>query len=495
MGTPGLMGAVRRQGVSLVNALGSGVLETRAMLAFVPAIARALRGAPLALPNIATWWCGQAEERAHVTAAMGRMMIGSALATRLPFDIDEATVLGGQFRRRAGASVAEWIEREGPSLVGQEAVRLSTTPALEGDRLVPRPMALRLFAARTQAGWQLMPGGYARIGASADSTAISLQQGGSVADVWVMDDPASPGRAPSLVETVRPAAPRSELGVLPSRAADNLYWLGRYVERAEGQMRLLRAYHRRLSEAADPDAPLLRAVEATLRRGGIAVAPAMPEGLAGTIAAAVRSAAQVRDRFSLDGWVALTDLQQGAAALAAREAGPDETARALGGLLRQVTGFSGLVQDNMYRFTGWRFLSLGRALERAAGTAGVLAEYARPGAPVGALDLAVEYADSGITHRRRYALTTTRETVVDLLALDGRNPRAVLYQLNRMRVLVGRLPGAEVRGTLSDVLRAVMRVQTDLELSRAAELDAAALVRLGGDLGRVSDLLTARYLR
>lgn len=498
LGTPGLVGALRQQEVTMVNALGSGVLETRAMLAFLPRICQALRGERLLLPNIATWWCGQATEREHVKAHTDRMMIGPALSTRLPFDAETATVLGGQFRAGSQASVNDWIDAEGAALVGQEAVRLSTTPALVDGRLVPRPMSLRVFATRTERGWAFMPGGYARIGRTEDPTAISLQQGGSVADVWVIRD--RPARGATIAEARYETRARGDLTVLPSRAADNLYWLGRYVERAEGTMRLLRAHHARLSESADPDAPLLTEIDLALWRSGVSTRTPIPEGLLDMLGAAVNSAAQVRDRFSEDGWIALTDLrltaQEAAAEYADAESGDEDAiARILSLLLRQVTGFSGLVQDNMYRFTGWRFLSLGRALERATGTAAVLAQFTADDVPEGGLDLAVEYADSAMTHRRRFTIATNRETVVDLLALDGRNPRSVLYQLNRIRTLAARLPGAEDHGHLSEFYKAVIRTQTGLELSDPETLDPDALWALRSAMSEISDLLSAAYLR
>ena len=152
LGTPGLVGAVRDGTATLVNALGSGVLETRALLAFMPRIARALLGEDLILPNIATWWCGQPAERAHVRDNKDRMMIGSARSTRLPFEIDETTVLGRQFRDKARRSFDAWLEADGADLVGQEAVTLSTTPAYVDGVLVPRPMSLRVVPRPHAAG-------------------------------------------------------------------------------------------------------------------------------------------------------------------------------------------------------------------------------------------------------------------------------------------------------------------------------------------------------
>ena len=186
LGTPGLVGALRQGNLTMVNALGTGVLETRALLAFLPRICETLLGQPLALPNIATWWCGQAAEREHVKANAEKMTIDRALSTRLPFETSNTAVIGGRMLGSRYPSLDAWIDAEGPQLIGQEAVTLSTTPAYEDGRLVPRPMSLRFFLARTPEGWTVMPGGYARIGCTEDPTAIAMQNGGSAADVWVI---------------------------------------------------------------------------------------------------------------------------------------------------------------------------------------------------------------------------------------------------------------------------------------------------------------------
>jgi uncharacterized circularly permuted ATP-grasp superfamily protein/uncharacterized alpha-E superfamily protein len=493
LGTPGLVGALRQGSVTLVNALGSGILETRALLAFLPRIAEALTGRPLTLPNIATWWCGQGPEREHVRANKDRMMIGPALSTRLPFEGDDATVLGTRFRPRARAAFDAWLDADGPELVGQEAVTLSTTPAYENGALVPRPMSLRVFLARTPRGWQMMPGGFARIGRTPEPQAIAMQLGGTAADVWVV--------SPRPVETVSMLPARSapfarvRPGVLPSRAGDNLFWLGRYVERAEGTVRLLRAYHVRLAETADPDAPLLARLGAWLESLGIDADEPVPAALLAMLDSATLSAGHVRDRFSVDGWMALTDLAKSARRLAERVAPGDDCARAMSVLVRKLTGFSGLVHENMYRFTGWRFLSIGRSLERAIGMSDALARLADPDAPEGALDLAVEIGDSVMSHRRRYTVATTRETVVDLLALDALNPRSVLYHLGELKAHVAWLPDAEVDGQLSHLSRAILQAHTRLAVETPETVDGTSLRALILELEALSNLVSDSYLR
>jgi uncharacterized circularly permuted ATP-grasp superfamily protein/uncharacterized alpha-E superfamily protein len=493
LGTPGLVEAIRRGKLAMVNALGSGILETRAMLAFLPRICQALRQEPLKMPNIATWWCGQEAELAHVRANAHRMMIGSALSTRMPFDPESSTVLGSNLQSGPGGVIDTLLDAEAQLLVGQEAVTLSTTPAYEDGKLVPRPMSLRVFLARTSRGWRVMPGGYGRIGRTQDAAAIALQRGGSVSDVWVVSD--NPVRNETMLPS--PASPyvRAQLGVLPSRAADNLFWMGRYVERAEGLIRLLRALHVRLAESGRADTDLLGHAQLFPGILGLDPAEGVPQDLFDALASATASATVVRDRFSVDGWTALNELSAGARQSLASVASGDASARALGTLLRQITGFSGLVHDNMYRFAGWRFLSIGRSLERASTMAQLLSWFAAPDAPEGALDLVVEVGDSVLSHRRLYAVATTRPTVIDLLACDANNPRSIHYHLAEIDSQVGFLPGAKESKQLSNLASATLKMHADLAVKKPEQLDSNVLLQIRSDLGDFSDLLTTTYLR
>jgi uncharacterized alpha-E superfamily protein len=477
----------------MVNALGSGILETRACLAFLPRICEALTGQPLAIPNIATWWCGQPQERAYVKENAMRMTIGNAFATRPLFDLDDVSAVAGTFNREIKQTIGSWIDEGGDRLVGQEAVTLSTTPAFDGDKLVPRPMNLRVFLARTENGWQVMPGGFARIGPSSDSAALALQRGGSVADVWVVSK--NPVPAETMLGTAAGTFTRQQPGVLPSRAADNLYWLGRYVERAEYNIRLLRAYHIRLAESGSELTPLLEYLGEYLETLDTDVSEGLPSNLVNALASATYAAGNVRDRFSVDGWLALDDLSKTVRKMSKTATPGDDIARAMSVLLRKLSGFSGLVHENMYRFTSWRFLSIGRSLERALSLTGLLTSFADPEAPDGSLDMAIEVADSSMTHRRRYAVATNRDTVVDLLGLDPLNPRAIIYQLNDLTSHINFLPGAEQNRQLSPLQRTMLQTSTSLELHTPASLDTAALGTLGFEIASLSDHLSAAYLR
>ncbi|MCF7699472.1 circularly permuted type 2 ATP-grasp protein [Loktanella sp. M215] len=491
LGTPGLMSAIRQGQVTMVNALGAGVLETQALMAFLPAISRVLTGADLMLPNVATWWCGQTKELAHVNRHASRMMIGPALATRMPYETQAPHAIGGILTGTDDTQIGPWLADNAADLMAKELVTLSTTPVYEDGALVPRPMTLRVFLARGPQGWHVMPGGFARIGSGADTSAVSMRRGGAVADVWVVSD--APVATPTLLpRTGDGQFRRATAEALPSRAADNLFWLGRYIERTEGQLRLLRSYHGRRSEGAS--GPLLDAIRTHLGRHGIKTDRAIPKGLRRTLAAAVHSASQIRDRFSVDGWAALTDMDKTLAKMQGTTKAGDDAALATGILLRKVAGFSGLTHDNMYRTAGWQFLAIGRALERAAMTLGLLARLADPEAPDGALDLAVEIGDSVIVHRQRYAMVTSRDTVIDLLALDPLNPRAVRFQLDTLLARVTDLTADAPLGHMTDFERSVRTLQTAFAVHTVETLDTAALDAALSDVLGLSITLNAAFL-
>jgi uncharacterized circularly permuted ATP-grasp superfamily protein/uncharacterized alpha-E superfamily protein len=490
IGTPGLTQALRAETVTIVNALGAGLLETRAFLAFMPAICRRLLNEDLKLPSIATWWCGQKSEREHVARNLDKMVLGPAYS-RLPFFDDAGESKPGRLLREKDPEILKTLADRGGRLVGQEIVKLSTTPAFVDGKLAPRPMSLRVFAARTRDGWQIMPGGFARIGAGDDVSAIAMQKGGSVADVWIVSD------KPVKWSTLLPSEEnftRNMPGSLPSRAADNLFWLGRYIERAEGALRILRAWHGRFAEYADRKQPLLANVSDYLAALDIDTKEAVPESLLMNISSALYSASNIRDRFSPDGWLALNDLSKTARDFRERIQPGDDATSAMTVLLRKLAGFAGLVHENMYRFTGWRFLSIGRYLERGLHMSRLLGHLSGPDAPDGALDMLIEIGDSVMTHRRRYNVATARMTVTDLLALDPLNPRSVLYQLNEIKTEVEQLPNAIVNGQMSPVHREALRLYSTLALMTPEGMSVDVYARLEREMETFSDLLTRTYI-
>jgi len=494
LGTAGLVGAVRQGRVEVINALGAGILETRAFMAFLPSIARHVLGRDLALPNIATWWCGQAVERAHVLDNRDGMMIGSAWSTRPLVEDVGGTLLVGEHAGLARHDLAALLKTRGRDLVGQEAVTLSTTPAWSDDGLVARPMCLRVFLARTQQGWQAMPGGYARVSAGRETTAFAMQKGGSVADVWIVSD--RPVPKPTLITQDSDASlPVAHDHALPSRAADNLFWLGRYVERAETNMRLFRAYFSRRVEGMDDGSQLLSYLREELMNDVDPDANTMAALFDSPLERAMASAGRISDRFSTDGMMALKDLARTAQQLRTRRVSTEEVPHHISILLRKITGFAGLVHENMYRSTGWRFLSLGMSIERAANMATILAALCQKEAPEGALHLALEAGDSTMSYRLRYSVRRSPRTVLDLLALDSANPRSVQYHLVRAHDHIANLPRSGGPRRLSPAARTILELHTSLAVKTPETIAPDELIAITEELWQLSDLLRDAYFR
>ena len=491
IGTPGLVDALRHGSISMVNAAGAGILETRARAAFMPRLSKALLGEDLDLPGIATWWCGQDSERRHVIDNFDRMMIGPAFSTQIAIDDDQATVLGASLSPQARAQKLARLSANGFDFVGQEPVKLSTAPVHVAGHLEPRPITLRVYAARTDKGWTIMPGGFARVGYTLDTTAIAMQRGGQAADVWVVSS--APVERVSLLPQAGEKLVRNPSGSLPSRAADNLIWLGRYAERCEATVRILRAYNARLAETSNPKVPILVDTRTYLKQLGIDAQQALPMGLMAAIDSAVRSASQIRDRFSPDGWLALNDLAKTTRRFTTTLKSGDDATRAMTVLLRKLAGFSGLVHENMYRFAGWRFLEIGRRLERSIQIAGITGWLTRPEAPDGALEMLLEIGDSVIAHRRRYSVSAGTQSALDLLVLDPLNPRSVLFQVAALKDQLEALPGGIDEGQLSPGVKAALRIHTDLQIAEPEAMTRERLETLQHAIGELAALIASEY--
>ncbi|MCC1492493.1 circularly permuted type 2 ATP-grasp protein [Cognatishimia sp. F0-27] len=493
LGAAGLVEAIRTGALRTVNTVGAGVLETRALMAFFPRIARERLGRALALPNIATWWCGQDGQRDHVISNMARMMVGDAFST-VPLMADPSTMDFGDLSDGPRATqLADTLRTAGHRYVGQEAVTLSRTPVWENGQLVARPICIRISMGRTKDGWAVMPGGYARISAGNDAKALAMQRGGKVADVWVT----SPKKVetPSLLSVSQSAVTGSLThALLPSRAADNLFWLGRYVERAEQNMRLFRAYFARICDGANHADALPVFIRDQLMTGVAPNASAFAVRFGEPLDLALQAASRIRDRFSPDGMMALRGLVKHAKALDVQHVPLEDTPVQISGLLRQVTGFAGLVHENMYRSDGWRFLSIGISLERAANMCDILAACVSAESSTGALDLALELGDSVVSHRTRFQIAATAESVVDLMALDPSNPRAVRYHITRSKKHIANLPTQHEDHHMSHVARQVLLLETQLATSEPEAVSPDALRQIKTDIWSISDTLNAYHL-
>ncbi len=282
-------------------------------------------------------------------------------------------------------------------------------------------------------------------------------------------------------------------GKLPSRAAENLTWLGRYIERSESVVRVLRAHHARLAEASGADKALLSVVADMLETAGVDVDEPVPYGLLSSVDGAVASAGHIRDRFSPDGWMALRDLSKTLHRFHGSIAAGDDAARAMTVILRKLAGFSGLVHENMYRFAGWRFLEMGRRLERGIQMARILSALTGKNAPEGALEFLLEVGDSVMTHRRQYSVSSGRLTVVDLLALDPMNPRSVMFQVDSLQTEIEALPKPSGGSHRSPAEKLIMTLRTSLAVMEPQEATPKVLEKVANDLSSLYLRLARAY--
>ena len=508
LGVPGLVQAMRDGHVVIANALGSGLVEARALLGFLPALAPAVLGGPLKLPNVATWWLGDAKARDEVVERLDDLLISSAFIGDLPPHADRGIVAGKSLDAGKRKQLIEQITLRGIDFVAQEAVTLSTMPVWDDGKLEPRPYILRLFLARTGDGWRVMPGGFARVADEPNARVVTLQRGGRTADAWVLSD--KPVAETTLLPTPGRIAINRTAGTLPSRAAANLFWVARYVERAEATLRLVRALVNRATEsdetsaggsarivellgvwnAAPTDLPNARAAlvaSAALRRQDL-------DGALPYIAKAAQSAASViRDRFSPDAWRALSDLVDLINAPLDRVMTESAIVERINTALRIIASFSGLAQENMSQLAGWRYLELGRRLERALLTCRFVRQFAFDAGLESGLDLLLELADSQITYRLRYVMVAARAPVVDLVVLDPNNPRSVVYQLDRIETHLAMLPkhGDDVR--LSPPEQVATPLTATLRASDPAAMTAETFLDVENTLMKLADLIATTY--
>ncbi|PTM39139.1 circularly permuted type 2 ATP-grasp protein [Bosea sp. 124] len=508
LGVAGLVQAVRRGNVHIANGLGSGVVEARALMGFLPALGQRILGEEMILPHVATWWCGQARERAAVLDRLDEMSIAPAFRSA-GGGLDTGPVVAADLSAKERDALRARIEARGMDYVGQEVVRLSTTPVFQNGRLQPRPMTLRVFAAATPDGWKVMPGGFCRISDEPDARAVSMQSGVRSSDVWVTSD--APVEQVTLLPTPDRITIRRVTGTLPSRAADNLFWLGRYLERTEATLRLVRALLGRLIDT-DPT----QGRNETLRRlanllvawgaspGGRGQTPAGQASAAlhaidqygsalATTREARRTASVIRERLSIDAWRLFGDMQQQLTLEEGREPSEGEAYEIADRALKSLAAFSGLSQENMVRGPGWRFLDIGRRLERGIATCRFARHFAETTAPTDGLDALLDLTDSQITYRSRYLLGASLQPVLDLVMLDPYNPRSVAFQIDRLDTEIRDLPSLTEDGMLEAPRRLILKLAAECRTAEASRLDRTSILLFEQLLMGVSSAIADRY--
>jgi uncharacterized circularly permuted ATP-grasp superfamily protein/uncharacterized alpha-E superfamily protein len=507
LGVPGLVQAWRTGNILVANAFGTSVLESPALAPFLPAACLTLFGQPLEVPSPQSWWSADGS-----LVAMARSRLEHLVIKPGSEGSPDELVFGGQLD---AAQRNEWLERLGrrpERYVLEEYLPLAQAPVWAQDGLEGRALMMRVFLATDGKGdYHVLPGGLSRIGGT-DRDVVSGQRGGGSKDTWILSD--APVEKFSLLPgRLRPSDIARRERLVSSRSVEHLFWMGRYAERSENAARLLRAVLSRLpqgdasvSASSAPVAAACRRLELIPPRlkpattsvheyeraliAGIADASGM-HSLAFNVGETLRVAGAVRDRLSSDNWRILSQLF---AALRRRSASRLPLADALELLDRAIISLvavGGLEMAHMTRDEGWRFMSLGRHLERVLYVISTASEVAKSDAPEdpALLEWLLDLSDSIITYRARYMGQAEWIAVADLLLFDSRNPRSAAFQLSKLAKHVPLLPGEGLEGITSH-LRELSSPRQALTLPSAiAEyLETAEHVAL-----QLSDLLTLRY--
>lgn len=511
IGVVGLVGAIRRGQVSVANELGSGLLQGSGLFAHLPRIAESWWGEPLALPQVEMLWGGRAGDLAEMMEHPAAFELRLAMDPVLPSADDEEHYADVQLD---AADARARLVQHPAQVTGLRRPDLSQAPCWGETGLVPQPVVLRMFVLADGSGdYVVMPGGLARISENGAAFRTSLHGGGIAKDVWVLTDeidgmqpatvlreaapPGAGAGASAAAGRPRPRGRDPELpggdaeleSALPSRVAENLYWIGRYTERLDYGARLVRAALWRMTggepgprEMLDLAAlgramsrSFLMAPEAAaappfshLFQQGVVAALGAGSRYRDTFASLQNTANAVWDRLPRDLWVIVQDLvQHGPAVLEGAAGGPDALIGACDRIVRMSAAFAGLVAEIMTRGEGWRFMELGRRLERGLQVVAKV-EASLTLAPAhweAALALALDICDSTITHRSRYHTALEPQTVLHLLLVDPGNPRGLGFQWQSLRSHLAELPNAETlafltapRALEADLRHAVLRV-------------------------------------
>lgn len=524
IGISSLLDVLRSGRVAVANAMGSRLAESPVFLPFLPVVARHLLGEELQMPSVATWWCGEKKARNYVIQNLARMQIRAAYRMT-----DDPPIVGHTLSVKQRQELIDRINAHPGNYVGQETVARSTTPVLTEAGVKPWYVGLRTYVVAKEDGYQALPGGLARVSADSDSLNFTMTAGERSQDVWILSS-GEVDQTSLLEPSSTQIEPRRSGSELPSRVADNFFWLGRYVERAEQTARLLQTLFNSL-ESEDTNGPentpLLRFLAnqgqidpdlavPELRRtfadaiNNLPVAMLDPEramSLRSSVNNAVRTTMRVRDRISLDMYRAVDRLNSEFHVAARVETQSVDASALLENTLASLSSFAGLVDEGMTRTLGWRFLDLGRRIERSWQTASMLKSFfcGHRSDDVETLEALLTVTGSLMTYRNRYLSTFQIPVILDLLMTDTTNPRSIIYQLNRLNEHLEVMPGNDARALLTAEQKLGMSMANSVRLVDiydVSELDRSGnrpqlqkvLARLDEQLPRLSDALSSRYL-
>jgi uncharacterized circularly permuted ATP-grasp superfamily protein/uncharacterized alpha-E superfamily protein len=496
--------------LKVANWPGVEVLESPAFNAFMPRLCRVLLGEAPILPTVATWWCGQQTEARTVERRLDELALVSAFGQPVEGLSGNNPVQGASLDPAQRAALLEAMRRRPMDYCGQEVVQLSTTPTVIQGEVVPRPFTLRAFVARNADGsWTVMPGGFARIAADATLPTSLIGSGDVSADCWIVDAVPGGAQAPGVL-ALEPPVSRGG-GILASQAADNLFWFGRYNERAELTVRVVRAI---LGSSIEVDGGRLGEVGVRRSLAGLLAdwgaigassirepfvticAKALSESrLAGGVAALLTKrqdvGAGLRERFARDLWRIVS---RPVPAIDGRR--PQDMLDAANRLIEQFSALAGLASENMIRGHAWRFLEMGKRIERALGTCQIVSHLMQHGSGLfGAEELGtvLDLCDSQIVYRSRYLTSPMRNPVFDLVLLDPDNPRSLVFQVGEIVGHLEQLPRVRNDTMPEQSLRKARALLGILAGATALEMDWLRMIEVRDSLLALSDAISVRY--
>lgn len=521
-GVPGLLHAARSGNVALANTPGCGIVGAPVFMAFLPRVCQHLFGEPLRMPSIATWWCGDPDSLRYVEAHAEQLVIKPAFQKS-----GSEEIIVSDLSAAARATLLQRIAAQPYDYVAQEKIARSAVPVWNETGVRCGHVAARAFLVEDEAEYRLMPGGLIRIAPDTSPMQLSVSAGEGSKDLWVLAR-GKVDKVTLLAPGDQPAELRRTSALFPSRVADNLFWLGRTLDRCDFLSRIIRSLADRLLGEGHVDVQEVRFLARVLSEQGQlepgfvvsgmehqlpSLAEALPQavydksevgGLASAIAELTRLSSLVRDWMSPDTWQRI-HLTAEAFQVSANQDWVDLTdvVTSTSQLIGNLASVSGLIADGMNRGPSWRFLELGRCIERAGATARMLlsAELKSSASSPAVLKTLIEVLDVQMTYRFRYRDQLQRNAVLDLAITDETNPRSLVFQLERLVSHVDRLPGAESRPLRSEDMRLVMQCAHAVRMLTAEDLAAAvprnvvnALRSVEEGTSALSNTLTRKYL-
>jgi uncharacterized alpha-E superfamily protein len=509
-GVAGLIQVCRENNIDIINPIGSGFVDTPALSTILPSLCRTLLGQNLYIDNHPTWWCGDTTGYQYVMNNLGQLTLAHAMESR---DIDMPQ-----------EKLADLINSSPSQFIGSAPLVPSVAPGWNTQYMSSTFNLLRVFVCATESGYAVMPGGLVITTTEAGALSNTSPEQQRSKDVWVLSD--RPVEPFSLMEGFHAVDEFKRSSDLPSRVADNLLWLGRYVERTEGLVRLLRLiFHKLSGEDRPQDIPELSLLLKLLRTKNIIPTPAKDapdiplflelsdqlnnalsrrdnrESVSSLLGNVQRAARRVRDRLSLDSTRVINHLEDLA------DSGSIDPLEFLDEILFALSAFSGLASESMTRSLGWRFMDIGRRVERAIHQTNLIST-ALPvvcSRPKNTLKTLLEISDSTMTYRARYRSAYQLAPVLDLLLADESNPQSLAFQLSRIASHIEHLPRQRERRFAFQEERIALKMLTETRLfeinkihcqeenSQNEEL-AEFLGSIAKDLKEFSQQITGHYL-